>query len=87
MDIRDKKNGAVILKSFTTANGLIEIDNALKTVTIYFDAIDFTDLTWKKGYRELELFKDVVRGGDTIEYVYSPESCEGWVYLDVETTK
>lgn len=85
MDIRDKKNGSTILDSFTTANGLIEIDNALKTVTIYFDAIDFTALTWKKGYYELELFKDITRGGNTIEYVYSP--IEGPIFLDAETTK
>lgn len=87
MDIRDKKNGNSILKSFTTANGLIAIDNTLKTVTIYFDALDFTTLTWKKGYYELELFKDIVRGGQTIPHVYSPPGCEGFIYLDVETTK
>lgn len=85
MDIRDRKNGNTVLDSFTTANGLIEIDNALKTVTIYFDAIDFTALTWKKGYYELELFKDITRGGNIIEYVYSP--IEGPIFLDVETTK
>jgi hypothetical protein len=74
-----------ILFSMTTTNGLIAIDDTLKTVTLYFDAIDFTALTWKKGYYELELYKDVVRGVATIESVYSP--LEGFVYLDAETTK
>lgn len=85
MDIRDKKNGNTVLFSFTTANGLIAIDNALKTVTIYFDALDFTALTWKRGYYELELFKNITRGASTLEYVYSP--IEGFIFLDVETTK
>jgi len=74
-----------ILLSMTTTNGLIAIDNTAKTVTLYFDAIDFTALTWKRGYYELELYKDVVRGGQTIESVYSP--IEGNVFLDSETTK
>ena len=85
MDIRDKKNGNTILFSMTTTNLLIAIDNTLKTVTIYFDALDFTALTWKKGYYELELYKNITRGSSTIEYVYSP--LEGLLYLDVETTK
>lgn len=74
-----------ILFSMTTANGLIAIDNTARTVTLYFYAIDFTALTWKRGYYELELYKDVVRGGQTIESVYSP--LEGNVFLDSETTK
>ncbi len=85
LQIRNKKGGSTILFSMTTENGLIDIDNALKTVTLYFDAIDFTGLTWKTGYYELELYKDVVRGATTIESVYSP--LEGTVTLDVETTK
>lgn len=85
MDIREKKNGNTILFSMTTANGLIALDTTLYTVTLYFDAIDFTALDWKKGYYELELFKNVTRGALTRESVYSP--LEGFVYLDVETTK
>lgn len=85
LQIRNKKNGATMLFEMTTENGLVAIDNTLKTVTLYFDAIDFTNLTWKKGYYELELYKNVVRGAETIESVYSP--LEGDVTLDVETAK
>lgn len=86
LQIRDKKNGATLLFEMTDgADALIAIDNTAKTVTLYFDAIDFTALTWKRGYYELELYKDVVRGGQTIESVYSP--LEGNVYLDMETAK
>lgn len=74
-----------ILFSMTTTNGLIEIDTALQTLTRHYDAIDFTAITWKKGYYELEIYKDETRGALTIETVYSPE--EGFVYLDAETTK
>ena len=86
LQIREKKNGATVLFEMTTgADALISIDNTAKTVTLYFDAIDFTALTWKRGYYELELYKDVVRGGKTIQSVYSP--LEGAVSLDTETTK
>lgn len=86
LQIRDKKNGAKLLFEMTTgADALISIDNTTKTVTLYFDAIDFTAMDWKKGYYELELYKDVVRGGQTIESVYSP--LEGNVFLDSETAK
>ena len=85
LQMRNKKNGDTILFSMTTANDLIAIDTTLKTVTLYLEAIDFTALTWKKGYYELELYKDVTRGALTVESVYSP--IEGNVFLDAETTK
>ena len=85
LEIRNKKNGDTVLYSMTVTNKLIAIDNALKTVTLYFDAVPFSDLTWKKGYYELELFKTITRDGQQVESVYSP--LEGNVYLDVETTK
>lgn len=85
LQIRNRKNGDETYLSMTSSNGLIEINAALKTVTLFFDAIDFTGIAWKKGYYELELFKNVVRGGETIETVYSP--IEGLITLDVETTK
>ena len=85
MDIRDKKNGNTVLFSMTSANNLIDIDTTLKTVTLFFDAIDFTSLVWKKGYYELELFKTVTRNGQSVVQVYSP--LEGNIFLDVETTK
>lgn len=85
LQIRNKKGGATLLFSMTSDNGLIDINDAQKTVTLYIDAIDFTALTWKRGYYELELYKNVVRGAQTIESVYSP--LEGNVFLDVETTK
>lgn len=85
LEIRNKKNGDTVLYTMTVTNKLIAIDNALKTVTLYFDAVPFSDLTWKKGYYELELFKTITRDGQQVESVYSP--LEGNVYLDVETTK
>lgn len=85
LQIRNKKNGPEILFPMSDDDGLIEINTVLKTVTLYFDAIDFTALTWKKGYYELELYKSIVRGPQTIESVYSP--LEGFVYLDSETAK
>lgn len=85
LEIRNKKNGDTVLYTMTVTNKLIAIDNALKTVTLYFDAVPFSDLTWKKGYYELELFKTITRDGQSVESVYSP--LEGNVYLDVETTK
>lgn len=85
LQVRNKKGGDEILLEMTTANGLLAIDTALRTVTIYFDAIDLTGITWKKGYYDLELFKDVVRGGQTIEQVYSP--IEGPITTELDTTK
>lgn len=85
LEIRNKKNGDTVLYTMTVTNKLIAIDNALKTVTLYFDAVPFSNLTWKKGYYELELFKTITRDGQSVESVYSP--LEGNVYLDVETTK
>lgn len=85
LEIRNKKNGDTVLYTMTVTNKLIAIDNATKTVTLYFDAVPLSDLTWKKGYYELELFKTITRDGDSIVSVYSP--LEGNVFLDVETTK
>lgn len=76
---------AALLFSMTTANNLIAIDNALKTVTLFFDAADFTGLSWKKGYYELELFKTITRNAAPIVQVYSP--LEGFLFLDTENTK
>jgi hypothetical protein len=83
--VNDVVDPTILFSMTNGADALIGIDNTLKTVTLYFDAIDFTALTWKKGYYELELYKDVARGAATIESVYSP--IEGNVFLDVETTK
>lgn len=85
LQVRNKKGGDDILLEMTTANGLLALDTTLRTVTIYFDAIDLTDIAWKKGYYDLELFKDVVRGGQTIEQVYSP--MEGPITTELDTTK
>lgn len=89
MQIRNKKNGATLLLEMTTDNGMIAIDHSLKTVTIYFDAVDFTNVSWASGYYELELFKTVTRvvngTPQTVEVVYSP--FQGFIYLEAETTK
>lgn len=89
LQIREKKNGKTILFSMTSENGLIGIDASTHLVTLYFDAIDFTDLTWKTGYYELELYKDITRTvgavTTTTESVYSP--IEGPITLDTETTR
>lgn len=85
LEIRNKKNGDTVLYTMTVTNKLIAIDNTLKTVTLYFDAVPLSDLTWKKGYYELELFKTITRDGQSVVSVYSP--LEGTVFLDVETTK
>lgn len=85
LQIRNKKNGDTVLFEMTDDDDLIAIDTTLNTVTLYFDAFDFTAQSWKKGYYELELYKDIVRGTLTIPFVYSP--LEGPITLDVETTK
>ena len=61
LQIRDRKAGSVLLFEMTTENGLIDIDNANKLITLYFDSEDFDALTWAKGYYELELYQDVTR--------------------------
>lgn len=85
LQVRNKKGGDQVLFEMTDDNDLIAIDTALKNVALYFDAVDLTAQTWKKGYYELELYKDIVRGALTIPFVYSP--LEGFIYLDSETAK
>lgn len=85
LQVRNKKGGDVVLFEMTGDDGLIAIDMVLQTVTMYFDAVDLAAQGWKKGYYELELYKDMVRGAQTIPFVYSP--LEGVITLEVETAK
>lgn len=85
LQIRNKKGGGTVLFSMTTENGMIAIDPATSSVTLYFDAISFETVTWRKGYYDLELYKTVTRGAATVESVYTP--IEGAVTLDADTTR
>lgn len=89
MQIRNKKGGSTVRLTLGTDTGTLAIDTDLRTVTIYLDAyvhatLELIGADWKKGYYDLELFRNVVRGGDTIEQVYTP--IEGPVSIDVDTT-
>lgn len=52
--IKDKIGGTV-LKSLTTENGGIAIDQTKKTITLSLSATETAALTWKAGVYELEL--------------------------------
>lgn len=89
MQIRNKKGGGVTRLTLGTDTGTLVIDAALRTISIYLDAyvhatMELIGADWKKGYYDLELFRNVVRGADTIEQVYTP--IEGPITIDVDTT-
>lgn len=54
MQIKDKVGGTV-LKSLTTENGGITLDNTLKTITINISAADAAAFTWTKAVYDLEM--------------------------------
>lgn len=54
MQIRDKVGGTV-LKSLTTENGGITIDDVNKKITLTISATDTTAFTWRKGVYDLEM--------------------------------
>lgn len=55
MQIRAKLEDAVVIKELTTENGLIVIDNTLKTITLNISATDTAAFTFQTAVYSLEL--------------------------------
>lgn len=90
LQVRNRKGGDTTYLSMTTANGLLAIDTALQTVTMFFDpyamaTAELAGVDWRKAYYDLELFRTVTRGSEQVEQVYSP--VEGPLTLDKDTTR
>ena len=87
LQIRERKGGATLLFEMTTENGLIDIDNTKKLITLYFDSEDFDALTWTKGYYELELYQDVTRTVGTVTKTTEEvtQIAEGKIAISKET--
>jgi hypothetical protein len=77
MQIREKTNSPTFLLELTSANGLIQIDNTLKTITFSIPASVTQNLTFNQAVYSLEL----VNGTTVVPFVY------GNVSLVAEVTR
>lgn len=77
MQIRSKVGSDIVLLELTTENGMININDANKTITINISAADTELLTFKSGVYSME----IVNGSVVTPFIY------GNITLDTEITR